>query len=89
MESDPNLCEENFKILPTQALPSSISDLFQKLAGENTRVRVNTRKREIVVTRVKIITFLLCELHRKPLDNGYDRNAQLAQATKNKETHSL
>ncbi len=71
MESNADLSEEYFKILPTQARLGGVSHLLQGVAARHAGFGVYASEGEVIVLRLEVGAFLLGELTGEPSDDGY------------------
>ena len=60
MECNADFCEENLAIFPAEILHGCVPDLFQCLAASNARLSIDASKRQVIVTRLKVASLLLC-----------------------------
>lgn len=71
MESHSYFGEENFQVLAAQTLFRKIANLFQVLATCITWFSVHPSKWYIIITRLKVVSFLFRELCGEPPYNGW------------------
>ena len=71
MESNANLGEEDFEILPTQTCLGCISHLFKGITACHARFSIYTSEREVIVLWFEVSALLLDKLSREPSDDGY------------------
>ena len=64
------LQEEGLLIFPAQILKCSISYPFQGVTTSHAWFSVDSRKRQVIVSRFEVHPLLLTQLERQPSDNG-------------------
>jgi hypothetical protein len=71
VESNPNLRQEPFPVLPTQPLLSRIPNGIQKLATQLTRLCICPCKAQLVIFGLVIVLLLLGKEITQPFDDPY------------------
>jgi len=71
VEGYADLRQEYLQVLAAQFLLCRDADFLQHVATPDTGIRVDPRKRVVVVSGLKVGLFLLCELGGHPSDDRY------------------